>query len=287
MNRHRSITPRSVTNGIAKASSSSSESSSPSASPDEQPVIGDLARVSTTTEVPFYLLAKRPSIVRMRDLSPESRAKVIDEYYQSYDVMTGLRIAATLGGLITLFTLFLLYKSKCKSYKEADLSPMSDTNSSAPGSFQVVAIGVSESVASNQQLGMTYQDSYFLPNPEEPRRKRHHRNSYGNEDTSGSKAYAAANTTLTPSTSSNSASSTNVTSAEVNVVSECQRNPSYSKGSPQYQTSLESENPEPSTSSYQGSSTSDWAKEIVISKRHLWVQYRPSVNSDGVKSEEV
>lgn len=143
MSRYRPLARRSVIDGIAKASPPAESaaafnseghrtSSAPPHQDEQPPSVASLqgepvtSRASTTTEVPFYLLAKRPSIVRMRDLSPEERAKVIGEYYQNYDVMTGLRIAATLGGLITLFTLFLFYKSKCKSYKEADLSPISE-----------------------------------------------------------------------------------------------------------------------------------------------------------------
>uniref|UniRef100_T1JA90 Uncharacterized protein n=1 Tax=Strigamia maritima TaxID=126957 RepID=T1JA90_STRMM len=40
--------------------------------------------------------------------------EIREEYFKTYDVMTGLRIAATLGGMILVFGLFLLYKTKCK-----------------------------------------------------------------------------------------------------------------------------------------------------------------------------
>ncbi|XP_023235386.1 uncharacterized protein LOC111634781 [Centruroides sculpturatus] len=73
----------------------------------------EIARESRTPK-PQYTFVRRPQVIRMRDLSPASRARVAAEYYQTYDVMTGVRIAATLGGLITLFALFLFYKSRCK-----------------------------------------------------------------------------------------------------------------------------------------------------------------------------
>lgn len=53
-----------------------------------------------------------------RHLTREERARLANEYYQTYDAMTGVRIAATLGSIITLFTVFLLYKSKCRIDKD-------------------------------------------------------------------------------------------------------------------------------------------------------------------------
>ncbi|XP_023220593.1 uncharacterized protein LOC111622461 [Centruroides sculpturatus] len=53
-----------------------------------------------------------------RHLTREERMRLANEYYQTYDAMTGVRIAATLGSIITLFTVFLLYKSKCRMDKD-------------------------------------------------------------------------------------------------------------------------------------------------------------------------
>lgn len=39
------------------------------------------------------------------------------EYYKTYDVMTGVRIAATLGSFFGLMVLLVLYKSKSKTEK--------------------------------------------------------------------------------------------------------------------------------------------------------------------------
>ncbi|CAH1110560.1 unnamed protein product [Psylliodes chrysocephalus] len=41
----------------------------------------------------------------------------LDPYYQTYDVMTGIRIAATLGSFFGLMALLMLYKSKSKTEK--------------------------------------------------------------------------------------------------------------------------------------------------------------------------
>lgn len=48
-------------------------------------------------------------------LSEYDQAKI--EYYRSYDVMTGVRIAATLGGFFALMVLLVVYKSKSKTEK--------------------------------------------------------------------------------------------------------------------------------------------------------------------------
>lgn len=42
------------------------------------------------------------------------------EYYKTYDVMTGVRIAATLGSFFGLMVLLVLYKSKSKTEKVID-----------------------------------------------------------------------------------------------------------------------------------------------------------------------
>lgn len=39
------------------------------------------------------------------------------EFYRTYDVMTGVRIAATLGGFFGLMVILVLYKSKSKTEK--------------------------------------------------------------------------------------------------------------------------------------------------------------------------
>ena len=37
------------------------------------------------------------------------------DYYADYDPMVGIRIAISLGVLITLFTIFILYKTQCNA----------------------------------------------------------------------------------------------------------------------------------------------------------------------------
>ncbi|XP_063923252.1 uncharacterized protein LOC135137501 [Zophobas morio] len=50
-------------------------------------------------------------------LDPVERNKIEMEFYKTYDVMTGVRIAATLGGFFGLMVLLVLYKSKSKTEK--------------------------------------------------------------------------------------------------------------------------------------------------------------------------
>ncbi|XP_076352205.1 uncharacterized protein LOC143247695 [Tachypleus tridentatus] len=61
-----------------------------------------------------YPAGWRGRLSRSIYLSPEYKARKADEFYKTYDVMVGVKIAATLGALIALFVLFVLYKSKCK-----------------------------------------------------------------------------------------------------------------------------------------------------------------------------
>lgn len=51
-------------------------------------------------------------------LSEREQLKI--EFYKTYDVMTGVRIAATLGGFFGLMILLLVYKSRCKSSKQLE-----------------------------------------------------------------------------------------------------------------------------------------------------------------------
>lgn len=39
------------------------------------------------------------------------------DYYSDYDPMVGIRIGISLGALVTLFTIFILYKTKCNARK--------------------------------------------------------------------------------------------------------------------------------------------------------------------------
>lgn len=43
------------------------------------------------------------------------RERVRMEFYATYDVMTGIRIAATLGGFFGLMVFLVIYKSRSKS----------------------------------------------------------------------------------------------------------------------------------------------------------------------------
>ncbi|XP_050524502.1 uncharacterized protein LOC126896088 [Daktulosphaira vitifoliae] len=48
------------------------------------------------------------------------REMIKAEFYSTYDVMTGVRIASTLGGFFLMMVLLVLYKSKCKTRSLSD-----------------------------------------------------------------------------------------------------------------------------------------------------------------------
>ncbi|KAH6935949.1 hypothetical protein HPB50_011655 [Hyalomma asiaticum] len=70
--------------------------------------------LSTSSTPSPYLYHAGRALYTTSTLTPEAARS---QYYAAYDPMTGLRIAATLGAIITLFTLFLIYKSKCRPAK--------------------------------------------------------------------------------------------------------------------------------------------------------------------------
>lgn len=70
-----------------------------------------------TTKKPYYI-PRRPRVIKFRDLSPETKERLTREYYDTYDPWTGIRVAATLGSIISLFTFFLIYKSKISKHKD-------------------------------------------------------------------------------------------------------------------------------------------------------------------------
>ncbi|GAB6024143.1 hypothetical protein CHUAL_008852 [Chamberlinius hualienensis] len=55
-------------------------------------------------------------------LTKEQRETIKEEYYKSYDFMTGIRTAEFLGGSILLFCLFVLYKMKCRPSRGRKMS---------------------------------------------------------------------------------------------------------------------------------------------------------------------
>lgn len=71
-----------------------------------------LSTAATSTLSPYWYPGR--VLYTTSTLTPEAARA---QYYAAYDPMTGLRIAATLGAIITLFTLFLIYKSKCRPAK--------------------------------------------------------------------------------------------------------------------------------------------------------------------------
>lgn len=83
----------------------------PSSSGD---VSSPLSTSTTSTPSPYWYHGGGRVLYTTSTLTPEAARS---QYYAAYDPMTGLRIAATLGAIITLFTLFLIYKSKCRPSK--------------------------------------------------------------------------------------------------------------------------------------------------------------------------
>ncbi|GIY63212.1 uncharacterized protein CDAR_89011 [Caerostris darwini] len=85
------------------------------------------SRGRSPTRIPYFI-PRRPRVVKMRDLSPATREFLTKEYFDAYDPWTGIRIAATLGILISLFTLFLIYKSRFNRSRNA-MPPTKKTTS--------------------------------------------------------------------------------------------------------------------------------------------------------------
>lgn len=89
----------------------------------DAPVYFDTRPTYGSPQSPPYFIPRRPRVIKMRDLSPETKNRLTSEYYDGYDPWTGVRIAATLGILISLFTLFLIYKSRYNKSKTPILEP--------------------------------------------------------------------------------------------------------------------------------------------------------------------
>lgn len=54
-----------------------------------------------------------PSLFPTTNCTAEEQVKI--NFYRTYDVMTGVRIAATLGGFFVLMVILVVYKSKSKT----------------------------------------------------------------------------------------------------------------------------------------------------------------------------
>lgn len=55
-------------------------------------------------------------------MSDAERLRLKDEFYATYDVMTGIRIAATLGSFFVLMVFLIVYKSRSHSTKALEVS---------------------------------------------------------------------------------------------------------------------------------------------------------------------
>lgn len=66
--------------------------------------VGSNVTGTTTIDPTTFLPDATPT------LSEREQVKI--EFYKTYDVMTGVRIAATLGGFFSLMVLLVVYKSR-------------------------------------------------------------------------------------------------------------------------------------------------------------------------------
>ncbi|KAI5738246.1 hypothetical protein M8J77_004541 [Diaphorina citri] len=75
--------------------------------------------MDTRTSAPQHISNSSLDLVTVvPTLSERERIRI--EFYKTYDVMTGVRIAATLGGFFGLMVILVVYKSKCKSRSLSD-----------------------------------------------------------------------------------------------------------------------------------------------------------------------
>ncbi|XP_052128719.1 uncharacterized protein LOC113207962 isoform X2 [Frankliniella occidentalis] len=68
---------------------------------------------------PRTALAQVNGTTSTTTMSPELREQLRVEFFRTYDMMTGVRIAATLGGFFGMMVLLVLYKSRCRPRKTA------------------------------------------------------------------------------------------------------------------------------------------------------------------------
>lgn len=76
--------------------------------------------VAPTPTVPADSSPTAASDITVPPPTLSQREQIRIEFYKTYDVMTGVRIAATLGGFFGLMVLLVVYKSKCKSRSLSD-----------------------------------------------------------------------------------------------------------------------------------------------------------------------
>ncbi|XP_071452874.1 uncharacterized protein [Hetaerina americana] len=75
----------------------------------EAPKLFRTLEASTQWAVPVNATTVDPKIIEQAKAKKER-----EEYYSTYDPMTGIRIAATLGGFFSLMVFLVVYKSRCR-----------------------------------------------------------------------------------------------------------------------------------------------------------------------------
>lgn len=115
--------PSETSHGVSSPSSKPSETSSTAGG-------GPTQKPATTTYKAFTTTYKSTSSTRhyinytksSDKLSEMERLRLREEFFATYDVMTGIRIAATLGGFFFLMVFLIVYKSRSHSNKALRVS---------------------------------------------------------------------------------------------------------------------------------------------------------------------
>ncbi|XP_046430233.1 uncharacterized protein [Neodiprion pinetum] len=84
--------------------------------------MGSVGSNATGTTGPSATTMGSPKVASVPEPPPtlSEREQLKIEFYKTYDVMTGVRIAATLGGFFGLMVILVVYKSRCKSSKQLE-----------------------------------------------------------------------------------------------------------------------------------------------------------------------
>ncbi|XP_047517989.1 uncharacterized protein LOC125058033 [Pieris napi] len=85
------------------------------------------------------------------DRSQAERDRVRIEFYATYDVMTGVRIAATLGGFFALMVFLIVYKSRSKSVKALNDPKLVE--------FAEAVVAEEEAVEEERQLNLAIEEA--------------------------------------------------------------------------------------------------------------------------------
>lgn len=104
-------------------SSSSSSSTSTSTRTEKPPTTTYKAFTTSYKSTPAQRTHWNHTVIQRGDkLSDHERLKLRKEFFETYDVMTGIRIAATLGSFFVLMVFLIVYKSRSHTHKALKVS---------------------------------------------------------------------------------------------------------------------------------------------------------------------